>query len=289
MSSKEQLLKDALNVKEIQQFVVDNNISVDTLDMNLLSLVSYSQKIAKCKNCKGLSSCKQDTIGYMPILDYNEPNIYVDFKSCPFRNNLEEKVKKESNLITLACNLDDISPTKLIVSSARNNALRKLANITAQYLDNKPVKGLYLYGYYGCGKTYIISVTCLKLASEGKKVVFAYYPDLVRQIKSYIGTSKFEKTIDLLKNADVLVLDDFGGEVSTAFIRDEILGPVLQERMTNKSLTFITSNLDYDTIKQHLEDTKDGSDHVKAGRIMERIESLMDFEKLDDKNYRHNN
>ena len=39
-------------------------------------------------------------------------------------------------------------------------------------------------------------------AENGKKVVFAYYPDLIRQIKSSISTGGLESTVDILKEAE---------------------------------------------------------------------------------------
>ena len=48
------------------------------------------------------------------------------------------------------------------------------------------------------------------MVSSNAKVIFAYYPDLVRKIKSLIGKTEFEEIIDELKNIEVLILDDFG-------------------------------------------------------------------------------
>jgi primosomal protein DnaI len=126
-----------------------------------------------------------------------------------------------------------------------------------------------------------------KFAENGKKVVFAYYPDLIRQIKSSISTGGLESTVDILKEADVLFLDDFGGETTTAFIRDEVLGAVLQDRMENKKLTFMTSNLDPAMLHNHLAETSKDVDELKASRIEERIRVLMEFVEINDIDYRN--
>ena len=72
----------------------------------------------------------------------------------------------------------------------------------------------------------------------------------------------------------------------TPFIRDEVLMVILQQRMVTKSLTFMSSNLDFTSLKEHLANTVNEKDDVKASRILERIQSLMDFVELKDENYR---
>jgi primosomal protein DnaI len=153
-------------------------------------------------------------------------------------------------------------------------------------MAGEQVKGIYLHGPYGCGKSYIMAWLANKFAENGKKVVFAYYPDLIRQIKSSIATGGLEEAVETLKDADVLFLDDFGGETTTTFIRDEVLGAVLQERMENRKLTFITSNLDPASLHNHLAETAKDVDELKASRIEERITILMEFVELNDSNYR---
>ena len=49
---------------------------------------------------------------------------------------------------------------------------------------------------------------------------------------------------------------------------------------------FAASNLDFASLKEHLATTANEKDEVKASRILERIQSLMDFVELKDENYR---
>jgi primosomal protein DnaI len=96
----------------------------------------------------------------------------------------------------------------------------------------------------------------------------------------------FDDLTNQLKEAEILILDDLGGEMSSAFTRDEVLSPILQERMLQRKPMFVTSNLSRDQLTEHLRDTGKDSDIVKAERIVERMKTLMDFIPLDDKNYR---
>ena len=111
----------------------------------------------------------------------------------------------------------------------------------------------------------------------------AYYPDLVRLFKSAIPKGTTEDMIARLKEVEVLILDDFGGETPNSYIRDEILGPILQERMEYKRLTFMSSNLNLDQLRSHLAESAKDFDVVRASRIFERIHVLMEIVELEDK------
>ena len=82
------------------------------------------------------------------------------------------------------------------------------------------------------------------------------------------------------------MLDDFGAELNSNFIRDEFLGPILQYRYIAKLPIFVTSNYDINTLKQHLADTKEGLNVINASRIIERLVCMMDQVKLNNDNFR---
>ena len=68
------------------------------------------------------------------------------------------------------------------------------------------------------------------------------------------------------------MIDDIGAEKVTEWSRDEILGTILQERMTNHKVTFLTSNFNIEELENHL--SCKGEDVIKARRIIERIKQL---------------
>ena len=103
--------------------------------------------------------------------------------------------------------------------------------------------GMYIHGEYQRGKTYTLAALANEITKQGFKVVLAYYPDLVRELKSSIGNNTLESLINKLKQADILMLDDIGGESNSSWVRDEVLGPILQYRLLDEKPTFFSSNL----------------------------------------------
>ena len=91
--------------------------------------------------------------------------------------------------------------------------------------------------------------------------------------------SIMENMIRSLKRADVVLFDDIGGESVTAWSRDEILLPILNERMEKHRLTYFTSNYTIKELEGYFAmDSRGNSDPIKANRLIERIKALT-FEK----------
>jgi len=49
-----------------------------------------------------------------------------------------------------------------------------------------------------------------------------------------------------------LILDDIGAESISEWVRDEVLGAILQYRMSENLPTCYTSNFDYELLEQYL-------------------------------------
>ena len=96
----------------------------------------------------------------------------------------------------------------------------------------------------------------------------------------------FEDAMNKVSKAPILLIDDIGAENMTSWGRDEILCPILQYRMDQNLKTFFTSNLNWEELETHLSLTKDGSDIVKAKRIIERIKHLTIDSEMISKNLR---
>ena len=60
----------------------------------------------------------------------------------------------------------------------------------------------------------------------------------------------------------------------------------MQYRMEQKLPTFFTSNLTIEQLREHLSVTKEGSDIIKSGRIIERIKQLTEIQEMISKNLR---
>ncbi len=283
---RNQLLKEALNNETVQKIVSDNNISIEELDNSLNVVLAYTLKSKKCLNCKGLEHCLQVSNGYCPSLDYDGVRLDLNYVPCSYLKELEDIESKNKNLKLLSCNINNFDFNDIFINPKRKEVLNQIKECYSNYEKGLDTKGLYIHGRYGCGKTYLLAYLAQQFANNDHQVIFAYYPDLVRSFKSAIGDGTLEDKIDELKNIEILILDDFGGETTTPFIRDEVLSAILQDRMTNNRLTFMSSNLNEQLLIGHLSESQKDVDQLRASRVHERIRALMNFVELDDQNYR---
>jgi primosomal protein DnaI len=172
------------------------------------------------------------------------------------------------------------------------NEERVKAFETAQYfLDhyrkNQYEQGMYIHGQYGTGKSYLLSAIAQELAQRGITVLFVYMPDLTRSLKQGMNEGNLEERVNKLKQADVLMMDDFGGENVSTWFRDEILIPVLQYRLSAKLPVFMTSNYSHLQLLDIMTLVKDESGRSKAGRLIQRLKDLMIYIKLTEMPFKH--
>ncbi len=272
------VITEVMSDREIVAFCEKNQISEKEILSNISFFYQQKQANDTCQACLGKKPCVMDVFEMQSQLEYHHGNINLRYHRCTYLNSFD---KDYLDILFLP---DVIPSGKLFKDKEERNQINnKISQIIHAV---SPQKGIYLHGAFGTGKTYIMLKMAEAFAKTKQKVVFAYYPDLVRHIKSSIGNEGYEELVFKLKTAPILILDDIGGEMNSSFIRDEILGSILQYRMMGKLLTFMTSNLNLDQLRNHLLETKYEEDELRSDRILERITYLMEPIYLQGKNYR---
>jgi len=99
-------------------------------------------------------------------------------------------------------------------------------------------------------------------------------------------TGKYDYLKELGVDEEILIIDDIGAENITEFIRDEVLGPIINYREAENLPTFFSSNLSIDDLAELLSNGRTTVDKTKALRIVERIHSLSAAHFLDGENER---
>lgn len=247
-------------------------ISVDYSNYNML--LDYVTSVDNCKTCKGLKFCK-NTNPYYSIRLETSPVSIVSYPCKYYKEELERK-SKQSNFSTLFIpdSLKEASFDELYeTSEARIKAKKYVMNLATSFATIKPRKGLYLFGNFQIGKTYFLAAAANYLASVGIESLLIYFPDLVRVLKSLSFSDKvaFEEKINYLKKVPVLMLDDLGAELNSEWVRDEILGPVLNYRIQENLPLFISSNLDMKELNNHYAEIDNNINN--ATRLVWRIKA----------------
>ena len=281
----EEEFKKSLNDNNFKSFVNKLNIS-DKILMKYTSILEESAKEFKnCCNCDCIASCKNKMEGYAYLPRINGDNLIFEYKPCKYKNDLVSSRKYLNNIkyFDIPIELKNASINEIYkTDKKRFKVINWLLDFLDTYKDNPHQKGLYLHGNFGCGKSYLIAAILNELAKQDVKTAIIFWPEFLRQ--SFYDD--FKEKFDYVKSVDVLLIDDIGAEKVTEWNRDEILCPLLQNRMDNHLTTFFTSNLTIEELKQLLSISKSGVDEVKASRIIARIEQLTEDIEMINKNLR---
>lgn len=271
-ASLEKELEISMQDEDFKKLVKRTKIPKDVVMKNNTKLTDTCDELKNCKNCKGLFMCKNKVEGHVLYPSYDETLKFI-YMPCKYQKELEKKeLEKKNKLNEIAsARMKDID----INDKNRIKVIKWLKDFYDNYEPINTLKGLYLHGSFGSGKTFLIASLLNELVNKKHaKIEIVYFPELLRNMKE--DFSLVEDKLNYLQNIDILLIDDIGAENVTSWGRDEILGTILQYRMNNKLTTFFTSNLTINELEQHLSITKDSEDKVKARRIIERIKQLTD-------------
>lgn len=261
--------------------------SYKVTENNLNDCLLYLEEIGNCRNCEALSDCKNHQVGYC----YNFDKITGEFKlsKCRFKKQYDIKNNQNDLIETLYMpkNLQEASIDDFkLDTKERVEALKQINNFLNNYRKDKLNKGLFLYGNYQTGKTFLLAALQKELSKKNVNSLLIYFPDLIRELKNSLGTPRFEQLINNLKEIDVLMLDDLGSETMTTWLRDEVIGPVLNYRLEADKTLFVTSNLTIEQLKTHFKLSNDPIEKTKSERIINRLFRLTDLFNMGNVPYR---
>ena len=261
--------------KEILKF--DETKDLDILDVDVNKVYQY---IVQKKE-------KPVVDGYEIVL---KTDPYIEIIYRPTKEKAfelrKERIRKNLKFYDSEVYIQDASLKDFkCFNEEREHAFKKAQYFLEHYKKDRYEKGLFIYGRYGTGKSYLLSAIAQELALRNIAVLFVYVPDLIRSIRQGMNEGNLEERINKLKQADILMLDDFGGENMSSWFRDEIIVPVMQYRLSAKLPVFISSNFSLVQLLDALTLQKDETNRMKAGRLIQRFKDLMHYVKLSEEPY----
>ena len=277
--SKDKLIEDLLENPFLNNFFIEYDLDSETIEKHVLDLMNFNKEKKACLACKGLNECKLTNRGLEPTISYRDGKILTSYKECKFLRILKRKEQQMGRIDAmhlpsrvLQASLDDFDfnrgENKQVVYNKMNTFITKIRN-------GETVRGMYLHGRNNTGKTYCLSALATELMKNNIDVIIAYYPDLVREFKSRVSNNSLESIVSKLKQVSVLMLDDIGGEGNSVWVRDEILGPILQYRLLDQKPTFFSSNYTRKKlVSDHFAKFSRETDNLNATRIGIRIAEL---------------
>lgn len=279
-----------LNDRDVREFISTHQISHEIVEKHMMKLYEYIGQNKNCSQCMSLEKCPNILKGYEPHLVFTGRSIEVKYEKCALK--IQDELRKQQGTMIDSLHI----PKEILHASMADLSLEepgrieaiKLANDFLTHFDGKTnKKGLYLYGSFGTGKTYILGAIANELASKRIPSMIIYVPEFFRELKGSFQDRSLNGKVEAVKKVQVLMMDDIGAESMSSWLRDDILGPILQYRMMENLPTFFTSNFNFEGLQHHLSYTQRGEEEkVKAARVMERIKYLTIPVEVKGKNFR---
>jgi primosomal protein DnaI len=298
VTSYEAKKKELLAHPIVSRLLADNPAIDDAvINMNVTRIYQLVKEDNHCNHCPGLDRCPNDQVGYYTRLSTQEVHgrtqlnehkvMCMKLRAKQSNDEIRKRIRSfyiDEQLLEQGYDSDEI----LEMDPKREKAVATLSDYMHRTVnEGLPKRGLYLVGEFGTGKTYLMCYFLSEMAKFGFSGVIVYMPDFMEDLKAmFHDPQKLKDTIEMMKHTDLLIFDDIGAENMNPWLRDHVLGSILNYRM-NRKPTFYTSNYDLDRLELHFSFTnKEGEEEDKGKRIMERIRTFVDEVKVNGVNKR---
>lgn len=288
--SYQEIRQDILADATVAAFIQEHNLDQASIERSISKFFEYITERKKWQEQDATYIAK----GYQPILILNEGYADVSYQETQelIEARKQEEIRRRMKLIELPTSLKHatLAPNtkdSVFLTKGKLTALSQLNEFIGNF-HSPTKKGLYVYGDFGVGKSFLLAALAHDLSEKYSiGTTMIHYPSFVVNVKNAIQTGQVKEEIDTVKKADILILDDIGAEQHSSWVRDDVLQVILQHRMQENLPTFFTSNFSLADLEKRLSQGKSGDETWQAKRVMERIRFLAKEVHLEGENQRH--
>jgi DNA replication protein DnaC len=219
-----------------------------------------------CPYCSGAGYLRRD----VPL---GHPN-FGKLEICTCRQvNISQQIRQR--LFSLS-HLDDLSGLtfetfephgRIGLGEAHSHSLELAFNRSRQYAGN--LHGwLLIMGNFGCGKTHLAAAIANFAVGMGVPTLFLTVPDLLDTLRFAYDAEEitFEQRFEEIRNAALLVLDDFGTQNATDWAQEKLF-QIINYRYINHLPLVVTTNLLLDQIEARIRSRLQDPELVSIIRI----------------------
>ena len=289
MPNMQNIEKEIFEDEDVKAFLEQHKeeLTPEAIRKGMSALLEFRMERDARKNNKEVKAP-----GLEPFLEVHNGFILVNYKRTEeaIREERERKRKRLIHSINMPKNIAEARFSDTALTPERQDVIGELLKFINSYKPNSTEyqKGLYLAGPFGVGKTYMMGALANELSENGVETTLVNVPTYSAEIKQAIATNTVEAKLVSIKNTPILVLDDIGAEMNSAWFRDEVLMVILQHRMLQELPTFFTSNFTIDQLEAHFAHSNKGDQELlKAKRLVERIRFLAKEYFVDGQNHRN--
>lgn len=201
------------------------------------SIVISNRESVKCPICNDAGYLRGDFPVGHPMFGRITPCI------CKQRD-IDERQADELHKLS---NLDKFSQYTFDEFDATVSGVEEAYEAAYAFAVEPGHRWLFLYGPCGTGKTHLaVSIARYAIEQHQMSAYFAVVPDLLDHLRETFDPSSgtaYDDRFTMIRNAQVLILDDLGTENATPWAREKLY-QIINHRYIEQLPTVITSNVD---------------------------------------------
>lgn len=272
-----ELVDDIRKDLEVYEIVKSLNVTVGEVKENIAKFTDFKEDYNYCKKCPGIDKCSKNNPHLKMSVKKDGSYIHLEYEPC---SKIMEKIKLEAKYLykDFPAEWKGSTLKTIDMSQTRKPVIVEFGKI----LKGNSNRWLYLMGNHRIGKSFLLVTFANEFVAMGLgQVAVINAADKFKKISdiAYTYQEGFSKEIVQLSKIPLLVIDDFGQEYKNEFIRDQVVIPILSERLKNNLPTFFTSEFSIKEIQQLYSIGKNGGDI--RGKQLAKILTEMCEEEFD--------
>ena len=268
--SIEDIIKSLSIDPSIRSKMKSLGIDETVLKKNIPLFLTYQESEKCCKNCKGMENCSLSPL-------YHTMDLFIDdsgvlnrrFGYCRY---LMEKESIKNGYLYRDFPSDMLS-LNIKTLPNKKDAMDFLLLCSDALLERKiKIPWVYLEGESGVGKSTLAVASMNGFIKSGNRVAYLDCVKRFDELKNLAIKDKalFSSSLKALEEVDMLVLDSFGNEFKSNYLRDQLLMPLLNARSKKNFFTLFVSEFSYQEIEAMHSYSRDAS--ILAKRLSSLLE-----------------
>lgn len=141
----------------------------------------------------------------------------------------------------------DLYPPEL--RSFMEQVVAECRAFAARVASGRATENLVFRGAAGLGKTHLSSAIAHIVLQSGRSVIYLTLPELLDRIRYYKFEVADPEALSLLREVDLLILDDLGGEKVSEFSVQELFA-LINYRMSHRLPLVVSTNLSWTDLEE---------------------------------------